>query len=820
MLLILFQYKKVMKNIKFSKAENSRSRADIHIHSKYSDHPSEWLLRRIGAHESYVEPEQIYRSCKEKGMDFVTVSDHNSIDGALEIAHLPDTFISSELTAYFPENRTKIHCLVFDINERQFSELNVIRNNIYDLREYLHKNDILYSIAHPLFRVDGKLTEEQFEKLILMFNRFEGINGSRKPCACEIAAGIMNNLSEKDFYRLADKYNIEPFGERPWIKAFTGGSDDHSGLFQAGAYTETPYSADVKSFIANIRNKNHCPGGEHGSSMLLAGSLIQIAYSYYKDKFADKKQGINIIGSMFSGMLKSDNYGNKDRKYFSSPVKRIIEPIIKHKKESKLSETEKFIISEFKKVISEEKKLKNSGFTESLSVSERRFKFAARAGHQLSYVFLGKFFNKIKKGHLIGAVESIASLSPVAVGFAPYLASFSTQHKDRNFLRSIAEKYSVSEYCRGKNKKAWFTDTINDLNGVSKTIRMVSETAKEKNYPLTVFTSTENEPEYKYDVRNFKPVGTFSLDDYPDQGIVFPPYLEVLRELEEGEYDEIIVSTPGPMGLIAVAASALFNIPLSGIYHTDFPRYIANWTDDPGMGEAALKYMQWFYSRMKKVYVPSRTYLKQLEDMGFKSNSLKLMKRGVDMKKFSPLYRESDFWEKYGLEDKLTYLYVGRISKEKDLDVLFRAAEILEKEKYEFQIAVVGSGPDEDMFKKMTKNADNIVFTGRLDGIELSKAYASSDVFVFPSTTDTYGNVVLEANASGLPAVVSDRGGPCEIISLYGSGIIAEAYSAESFAEAMLKLAVDEQDYCKLKKQSIINACENSWDSVAEVLFA
>ena len=190
------------------------------------------------------------------------------------------------------------------------------------------------------------------------------------------------------------------------------------------------------------------------------------------------------------------------------------------------------------------------------------------------------------------------------------------------------------------------------------------------------------------------------------------------------------------------------------------------------------------------------------------------------MNKFSPHYREKDYWKKYGLKDCITYLYVGRISKEKNLDVLFKAAEILFRKNVDFQLAVVGNGPDEALYKKMTEKMDNIVFTGRLEGLELSKAYASSDIFVFPSTTDTFGNVVLEANASGLPAIVSDKGGPCEIISNHGSGLITEAYSEESFAEAMMKLAVDQYEYSCLKKQSIINASENSWENIVEVLLA
>jgi predicted metal-dependent phosphoesterase TrpH len=124
-------------------------KADLHVHSKYSDRPTEWFLRRIGAPECFTEPDALYRTCREKGMDVVTITDHNSIRGALEIAHLPNTFISSELTTYFPEDDCKIHCLVYDITEVQFNELQEARKNIYELRRYLADNHILHSVAHP-----------------------------------------------------------------------------------------------------------------------------------------------------------------------------------------------------------------------------------------------------------------------------------------------------------------------------------------------------------------------------------------------------------------------------------------------------------------------------------------------------------------------------------------------------------------------------------------------------------------------------------------------------------------------------------------------
>ena len=135
------------------------SKCDLHVHSKYSDRPSEWFLRRMGTPESFVEPQEVYRNARQKGMDFVTISDHNCIRGALEIAHLPGTFISNEVTTYFPENGSKVHILVTGINEEQFRMIQELRADIYRLQEYLMGEDIICSVAHVLFRVNGRLTD-------------------------------------------------------------------------------------------------------------------------------------------------------------------------------------------------------------------------------------------------------------------------------------------------------------------------------------------------------------------------------------------------------------------------------------------------------------------------------------------------------------------------------------------------------------------------------------------------------------------------------------------------------------------------------------
>jgi glycosyltransferase involved in cell wall biosynthesis len=155
------------------------AKADLHVHSKASNRPTEWVLRQFGAPESFTEPREVYRLCRERGMDFVTLSDHDTIAGALEIAHLPGTFLSEEVTVEFPEDGCEIHCLVIGISEVQHCDIQELRRNVYELRDYLEERGIVHSVAHPLFRVNDMLTLDQVEKLLVLFNRFEGLNDPR-----------------------------------------------------------------------------------------------------------------------------------------------------------------------------------------------------------------------------------------------------------------------------------------------------------------------------------------------------------------------------------------------------------------------------------------------------------------------------------------------------------------------------------------------------------------------------------------------------------------------------------------------------------------
>ena len=790
------------------------TKVDLHVHSKYSDRPSEWFLRRIGAPESFVEPVELYRSCRERGMDYVTITDHNSISGALEIADRPGTFLSSEVTTYFPDTGSKIHCLVWGITEKWFEDIQEIRPNIFELQKYLRQQNILHAIAHPLFRNNDKLTVEEFEKLILMFERFEGLNGSRHPRACDLANTIFENLTPDLISQMANRHGIEPAGPEPWKKALTGGSDDHSGLYSGHGYTVTPHSPTVFDFLHHLRDGRHKPGGEAGTSTRLAHSLYHITYSYYRSRILRDRAGDGgLVGAMLMKLA-------GQQAEVSSGLRAVIPPAVTRffveRRKKKLNDIERMLVDEFTAIRNRGNEM---AVGEDTDQDELKFQTACRIGQQLSYAFIQRCIDRIKQGSLIESLQSLSSLGPVLLGMTPYLTAFSAQHKDESFLKSVASRFPGGEKMKQKSgKRAWFTDTFDDINGVAHTIKTIAKIANQNGESITVITSLADCPESDaFPHKNFEPVGKFALPEYESQEVVFPPFLEIFDFVEREEFDELIVSTPGPMGLVALAAARIFNIRVSGIYHTDFPKYIRHLTEDDYLEELTWRYMTWFYGGMDHVYAPSRHYLNQLLDKGFSADRLSVLSRGVDLSHFNPQKRDAAFWTRFGINGGFKFLYVGRVSKEKNLESLLRAFSLYSHEDPRSQMVVVGNGPHLEELQK-TYGGENVIFTGYLHGEELAKAYASSDIFVFPSMTDTFGNAVLEAHASGLPAIVSEHGGPAEIVESHRSGLITDTRDPQALVAAMRKLRMDEGVRAEMSRCALARAREGRWEFALQQL--
>jgi len=415
---------------------------------------------------------------------------------------------------------------------------------------------------------------------------------------------------------------------------------------------------------------------------------------------------------------------------------------------------------------------------------------ANMVAEQLAFRFFNKFVQEISSGNMVESMQAVSAIAPILVILTPYIYGFHSQAPSRKWLRTVFKELTGEIPIALQNRKrAWFTDTLEDVNGVATTIRKMTAAGAAAGKELVVVASRSDLQLSDIPIKNFPPIGEFELPEYELQKLSFPPILQMLDYIQRERFTEIIISTPGPVGLTALLAAKMLNLQTSGIYHTDFPQYIRILTEDSFLESMAWRYMQWFYGQLDTVFVNSEDYRQSWIKRGLDPAKLKILPRGLDTELFHPARRDPAFFEKFGTcNGEVRLLYVGRISREKDLDLLVTAYRRLRNEGLPIQLFVVGHGPYSEALAKSLPEA---FFTGYLTGTELATAYASADIFVFPSTTDTFGNVILEAQACGVPVIVSDSGGPKELVEDGMNGLITRSRDVDDFTRAIRSLIAD-----------------------------
>jgi glycosyltransferase involved in cell wall biosynthesis len=761
-------------------------KADLHLHSRSSDRAPEWLFRRVGLPDSYSDPAALHDALRERGMDFFTITDHNRIDGCLAIADRPGVFLSEQLTVLFPEDRCPVDLLVWGIDEAQHRDLQGLRDNLYDAQRYLAGHEIAHAVAHPLYRAGDRLTLAHVEKLVLLFRHFEGLNGLRDKLLSEVAAFVLRGLTPQKMEELANRHGLGPTHAEPWRKVLTGGSDDHGGMLPGTAWTETPPCASVAEFLAHLRAGRCEPGGQGGTPLALSHGLYNNLRHFLAEKFAGAESS-SLIGKAFSRFMEG-----QDPTEFSwvEKVGFVAQGIATGKIFELAKPAHASLWKQFAATFAENNvHALLAQETAGIAEPERRaFAIANFFANRLAFQFFTRFVRQLSSGNIIEAVQELSTLLPILATLSPYFYALTSQAPDRAWLAEVSRALTgdLPEALRNR-KRAWFTDTLEDVNGVANTIRRLTAACVAQGYDLTVITSRSENHVTDIPIKNFQPIGEFELPEYELQKLSFPPVLAMLDYIQREGFTELIISTPGPVGLTALLAAKLLGLRASGIYHTDFPQYIRILSDDSFLETLTWNYMRWFYGRMDCIYVNSEPYRAAWIQRGIPAERLCILPRGLDTALFHPGRRDPEFWPRHGVpHGKTVLLYVGRVSKEKDLDVIVSAWERLRGDGS--ALAFVGDGPYLSDLRRMVPDA---AFTGALSGEELARAFASADVFLFPSTTDTFGNVVLEALASGLPNVVSDQGGPKDLIAHGVTGFVTRGLDAEDFAKHVEKLATD-----------------------------
>ena len=337
-----------------------------------------------------------------------------------------------------------------------------------------------------------------------------------------------------------------------------------------------------------------------------------------------------------------------------------------------------------------------------------------------------------------------------------------------------------------------FTDTLEDINGVARFVRDLGEQARCIGRDLVIHTSVAD-PKIKdppFARHNFDPLVSSVLPYYPQLTVALPPPWQMLHWAEQQKFDIIHSSTPGPVGMCGWLIARWLKVPFAATYHTDFPAYVDRLTGSKAMAGGTTVFMKLFYRGAALVFSRSREYEQILLDLGVRAAALRTLRPAINLSKFNPSFRDDSVWRQFGVTQPLKLLYIGRISVEKNLPLLVTSFRAVCARRKDVALVVVGEGPYEQPMRRELAGLP-AYFTGVLGDRDLARLYCAADLFAFPSRTDTLGQVVMESQACGLPALVSDEGGPKTIVQDGVTGRVVRGDDAATWSAAIESLIDD-----------------------------
>jgi glycosyltransferase involved in cell wall biosynthesis/predicted metal-dependent phosphoesterase TrpH len=799
-------------------------KVDLHIHSLASNVTDYYTANMFAIPESYSDPVATWHELKRQGMDLVTLTDHNSIDGckAMLDAGLGDVFLSAEMTTTFPEDGCNIHVTVANMTEQQFAEVNRLRGNLYDMLDYVEReiaaegnspvgNKLAYWMTHPLMSTqnrpygrEGSLQLQHIEKALLLLPCLEVRNGTRTRSLNELTHRLIAGLDRETMERLANKHGLRPRGRTPWLKAMVAGSDDHSGINQGRTWTRFAAKPGSKlvpnDLVEAIRQRHVGPEGAHGGPVTLAHAMVKLIYDGSRQRSAPsagRKVGLaGPLQTLLRFVFEADSLGLRERLRFQGGIwlQRFLDK--RRKAPRRNHPFEQMLADEVRRLLGSVR------FRQQLAKAERTddriFLVVSTLLDRMFQAYVGRIQAANSRNLVCLIKEAVALVSSNVFVSLPYLLSYLHQSSDRLLVRDVRREFSFDEPA----KLVLVTDTFFEVNGVSKTIRRMMHAAQQRGVDLTVLTclaaderaTALQDPEIRTFVESGRlhilpAVVSVQMPEYAGLMIRIPPFLELLKFVQENGFTKMQISTPGTVGVAGLLAAKLLQIETSATYHTSFPEYVEDYTRDISLEALTWKYMVSFYHAVDEVVVPSRYIADLLHQRGMRNRKLLVLDRWVDAERFHPRSRSEGFWRERGMTDPsvVKYLYVGRVGREKNLDLLVKAFLGLWRQHHGVHLVIVGDGPYRKDMEQLLAGAP-CTFTGFLDREALAQAFASADVKVFPSTTDTWGNAPLEAQASGLPVIVTDKGGPQELMLDGITGIRVPGRDVSALQQAMARL--------------------------------
>jgi len=763
-------------------------KVDLHSHTRFSCKPTNYLTKKIGVGECMTDPEEAYHMARDMGLTVYTCTDHDTIDGNLFLLDkgYADVPVSVEVTAHFPhvnhKLRCKIHILTYDLDKKRaeaiFADIQRLRHNVYDLIHYYDHHAIHYMLAHPLYSVNDLLSLEHFEQFLLLFDHFE-INGSKGQQTNSGLHQIISSLSAGLLEMLADKHSLaishpKVNPARKFINK--AGQDAHIKRYLGRSFTMNPraqtigdlFTSQVAASVPVVRNSRP----ENLNFVLYAvGADHKVRGNPGVEFFIACDRRLSALYAMLTG--KKAPRPGKLKKLFVQVDRRCLR---KKQFPAGFSDDESLAL-----LLESAHKLPAKRFDtpEKSSVSNCFFQLMKEIVDNAVVSFIREKSKTPVRTIFFNPFRTLGTLIDLEKLIVPYGISVRIFDETRSFTRKV-KRHLLGNGEEEPPRVAHFFDTFKEINGPARFAQGLVRMADQLEVPYRVLTCGKGDSILGEKV--FPARFAWRPAEYPEQALRVPSLLDVIEYGYHEQFTHYHAATPGPMGFAALfAARRIFNKPFFVTHHTEFAQYLGVYTDDPRIEEAVWEGLRLFYNQADIVFALSCDSRNILIHHGIAPEKIRIMRRGIDTGRFFP---QEGRKERGQSSQGFTLTTSCRLSRDKGLEYLLPAVKILLARHRNLRWRFIGDGPYRGELEEGLAGFA-VEFTGFLEGTVYVDAIRQSDLFVFPSITDTFGQTPLEAQACGVPVLVTDRGGPKDNMVDGETGLVVEGKSTAALVEGV-----------------------------------
>ena len=666
-------------------------------------------------------------------------------------------FVSEELTANFRGEPQAVHVLCYDITQADHEWLAAHSGDVEECAEYLRARGITCALAHPFMPPAAPLRSRHRRRLAELFGVWETRNGSRAP-ELNMPASIY----------------VETHGG-----IAIGGSDDHAGTDIGRTFTCAPPSSSPTEFLEHVRAGRVYPGGEQGSAEKWAHAAMALCVrALGRDGDVSSLDPVTVLTIAERLLREGDQReGTVGRDLQPADARALLRAWLKSVGLDGLSE------GDLVAYMQDERFTHADLYRRARRAHEHRLRDAVAAA-----------FAAAGRGELSSIGPALFDACLPAIPYAPSAAFLARERAKLDSRESEPPRIAL------------VADGIGTMHGVTHTIDEIRERGVD-GFDIDVIGTDPNVD------RRLPAVADIEIPHYAGMEIGVPSLPAAVDVIANGRYDVIHVCSPGPSAIAAVLVARAMEIPLVGSYHTELATYAGLRSGDPALAVAAQLALAGFYGQCRLVLSPSSAADAALHDLGITDDRIARWDRGVDTSRFDPAKREA----RPLVGDSIRVMYAGRVATEKNVELIADAFERAHLEDPRLSLVIAGDGPEAGRLRQ--RLGDRATWLGWLEGDDLARAYASADIFCFASVTDTFGQVVLEAQASGLPVLAADAGGPRDLINADVDGLLRPP-TAEAFSEALLKLAASPLLRSRLGQAALRSVAERTWSRALDRLGA